>query len=141
LAIGSPEARDLTPSNATAQVALELPCRPDSPAVARREMDRLEGELGHGAVTRVRVIVNEMVSNCVLNASGDSMLVEVAASPSVVRGEVIELDVEHDSRPPEPVTFRRGGFGLLLVRRLADRFGTLQERPGMWFEIDCPTDG
>ncbi len=103
-------------------------------------MDRLEAALGHAAVTRVRVIVTEMVSNCVWNASGGSVLVDVGASPSLVRGEVVELDANREPRSPDPQPFRRGGFGLLLVRRLADRCGALDERRGMWFEIDRTGD-
>jgi anti-sigma regulatory factor (Ser/Thr protein kinase) len=121
-------------------VALELPCRPDSPAAARQEMARLEPELGHAEVARVRVVVTEMVSNCVWNGGGGSVLVEVTARPSTIRGEVEELGPGSDSRSPDPTPFRRGGFGLLLVRRLADRTGALTERRGMWFEIDRPDD-
>jgi hypothetical protein len=134
-------APDLTPSDSAAHVALDLPCRPDSPAAARREMDRLEAALGHAAVTRVRVLVTEMVSNCVWNADvGCSVLVDVGASPSIIRGEVVELDENRGPRAPDPQPFRRGGFGLLLVRRLADRCGALDERRGMWFEIDRTGD-
>lgn len=139
--MSSPQAPGLRPPHADAHhVALELPCRADSPAVARREMVRLEPELGHAVVARVRVVVTEMVSNCVWSASGGSVRVEVTARPSTIRGEVVELDAERGSRPPDPSPFRRGGFGLLLVRRLADRSGSLAERRGMWFEIDRPAD-
>jgi two-component sensor histidine kinase len=131
---------DLTPSDSAAHVALDLPCRPDSPAAARREMDRLEPVLDHAAMTRVRVIVTELVSNCVWNTGGSSVVVDVDASPSFVRGEVVELDSNREPRPPDPQPFRRGGFGLLLVRRLADRCGALDERRGMWFEIDRTGD-
>ncbi len=132
------EAPDLRPPDAAVRVELDLPCRPDSPAVARRAMYRLEGELGHGVVTRLRVVVTEMVSSCVWNGGAGSVLVEVIASPSVVRGEVVELDGDREPRPPDPVPFRHGGFGLLLVRRLTHRSGALEERRGLWFEIDRP---
>lgn len=118
------------------RVSLKLPCRPDSPGAARREMARFEDELSHGLVTRVRVIVTEMVSNCVWSGDEGSILVEVAASSSVVRGEVAELDGDGRTQAADPDPFRRGGFGLLLVRRLADRSGALDERRGTWFEID-----
>jgi anti-sigma regulatory factor (Ser/Thr protein kinase) len=104
-------------------------------------MARLEPELGHAAVTRVRVVVTEMVSNCVWNGAGGSITVDVTARPSVIRGEVAELGPGRDSQAPDPNPFRRGGFGLLLVRRVADRTGALTERRGMWFEIDRPDDG
>ena len=103
-------------------------------------MVALEPALGHAEVARLRVVVTEMVSNCVWNGGGGSVLVEVTARPAAIRGEVAELDPDRRPRPPDPTPFRRGGFGLLLVRRLADRCGALTERRGMWFEIDRSDD-
>lgn len=134
----TPESPEATPPKTGARVAVELPCRHDSPAIARRAMAGLEAELAHSLMARVRVVVTEMVSNCVWSADGGSVLVDVTAGPAKVRGEVVELDSEGGPRAPEARPFRRGGFGLVLVRRLADRAGALDERRGMWFEIDRP---
>ena len=133
------EAQDVRPRGALPRVELELPCRADSPSVARREMVRLEPELGHAMVARVRVVVTEIVSNCVWSGSGGSVVVAVTAEASIVRGEVVELSPERAQLRPDPDPFPRGGFGLLLVRRLADRSGALEDRRGTWFEIDRPT--
>jgi anti-sigma regulatory factor (Ser/Thr protein kinase) len=104
-------------------------------------MARLEPELGHALLARVRVVVTEMVSACVWNGGGGTVAVEVTVRPDTVRGEVTELGPKTDPTSPDPSPFPRGGFGLLLVRRLADRTGAMAGRRGMWFEIDRSDDG
>ena len=48
--------------------------------------------------------LTELVSNCVWNTGGDSVVVDVDASPSIVRGEVVSSTrtVNRDRRTPSP---------------------------------------
>lgn len=63
-------------------VAVELPCRLDSLAAARREVAKLESEIGRGLMARVRVVVTEIVSSCVWNGAGGAVVVEVSGEAS-----------------------------------------------------------
>lgn len=61
--------------------------------------------------------------------------VQVRAGPTAVRVEVDDSGPGFDPQPRIPSI--DGGFGLLLVDRLADRWGVLEERPcRVWFELD-----
>lgn len=108
----------------------------DAPARARRALSSLNGSLA-GLAETVRLLVSELVTNSVKHGGAgpqDSIDLALTASAGMVRVEV------GDGGPGfEPKTSRTepGGFGLMLVDQLADRWGIEGEpRPFVWFEID-----
>jgi anti-sigma regulatory factor (Ser/Thr protein kinase) len=85
------------------------------------------------------VVVTELVTNAVRHAGlgpGDTIVLHLAAATGVVRGEVCDGGPGFDpaGRSPGP----EGGFGLVLLRRLADRWGVqTRGETCVWFEIDA----
>ena len=118
-----------------ARLSLRLPSEPRSAGEARRALDSLEGGVEQTLVARTRLLLTELVTNSIRHAGGDSVHVEIA-----VFGDRIRVGV-HDEGPGfEPARVRRdgvtGGWGLVLVRRMSDRWGVGEGGSRVWFEID-----
>jgi two-component sensor histidine kinase len=108
----------------------------DAPSRARTAIGGLNGSL-EGVAQPVRLLVSELVTNSVKHGAAgpeDAIELKLTASPEKVRVEV--ADNGPGIRPPARRD-RPGGFGFMLVERLADRWGVLAERgTRVWFEID-----
>lgn len=134
---GGPSARASLADEQARGVTIELPSRPDSAQVARRALEKLEPSVDHNVLARARLLVTELVTNSVKFADATAIRVEVVALQGYLRGEV--LDGGQGFAPPlfeDTQLLRTRGWGLILVRRLADRWGVLDGRRGVWFEID-----
>jgi anti-sigma regulatory factor (Ser/Thr protein kinase) len=104
-------------------------------AVARRV---LAGLLPDPAREDLLVLVTELVTNAVRHAGVDesrNVVLHLAAAPRIARVEVCDGGPGFDpvERSPGP----GGGFGLMLLRTLPDRWG-LETDDGVcaWFEFD-----
>jgi anti-sigma regulatory factor (Ser/Thr protein kinase) len=108
----------------------------DAPSRARRALSGLNGSLA-GLEQRVRLLVSELVTNSVEHAgAGPDQSIEVQLTSSE---EKVRVEVSDPGPWTEPPASRSdpGGFGLLLVARLADRWGVAGgPRKSVWFEID-----
>jgi anti-sigma regulatory factor (Ser/Thr protein kinase) len=112
---------------------------PDAPGRARTAIKAFDGNLSEVRDT-VQLLVSEVVTNSVRHAgAGKETLLEldVEASPKSVRVELIDsgpgFDPKVDCRKPD----ESGGFGLMLVHALADRWGVDGNGVSrVWFEID-----
>ena len=108
----------------------------DAPSRARRALRGLNGSLA-GLEHRVPLLVSELITNSVEHAGAgpeDSIELELTSSEEMVRVEVTDHGpwTEPPAARSEP-----GGFGLLLVEQLADRWGVGPgPRKCVWFEID-----
>jgi anti-sigma regulatory factor (Ser/Thr protein kinase) len=111
--------------------------RRDAASRARVELERFDFDIEEESET-VRLLLTELVTNSVRHAragNGGPIEVHVRELPAGVRVEVDDRGQGFDPRPRTPGI--GGGFGLLLVDRLADRWGVADERPGrVWFELD-----
>ncbi len=117
-------------------VTLRLPASPKAPRAARRGVVdglSLDGELAKSAA----LLVSEAVTNSILHAGlGPSELVQVDAwwSGDCVHVEVCDAGGGLDS--PSPAGPRDGGYGLNLIRRLAERWGvSCNGHTRVWFEL------
>ena len=124
----------------TIRERVELPPELDSPRRARvlaRELfaDQLDGRRCNDLL----ILVTELVTNAVRHAGlgpQDAIELRLAAAAGVIRAEVRDpgpgfVPVE---REPGPA----GGFGLVLLRTLSDRWGISADGPTcVWFEIDA----
>jgi two-component sensor histidine kinase len=86
------------------------------------------------------LLMNELVTNAVRHADvgpDRSLRVELQRWPRRVRVEVAHpgQGFEHEAVPPSPGT--NGGWGLLMVDRIADRWGITSGtgRTCVWFEL------
>lgn len=116
---------------------VRLPVSENAPALARKALDALHGEL-EGIREQVRLLVSELVTNSVRHAglrSEHRIDLEIAAAPSAVRIVVADPGPGFE-RPPQHSPNSEGGFGLFFVAELADRWGT--DERGVWVELDRP---
>jgi anti-sigma regulatory factor (Ser/Thr protein kinase) len=105
-------------------LALDLPMNHSAPGLARAAVDRLG--LGAEARESARLLASELVTNALLHsAAGASALIRVQAWISdrtlhlwVTDGGTGPLEVEPREDPGI-----QGGFGLVLVQKLAARWG------------------
>ena len=102
--------------------------------------DELKDALPRQRLADVELIVSELATNSIRHAGcddADELAMEANVEADRVRvrlfdsGEGFEV---HDPRPP--ATGNEGGYGLLLLDRLADRWGVQREgRFSVWFEV------
>ena len=117
-------------------LAFRFPAVPESISLARQTVDRLVGEVETEQLEVLRLLVSETVTNSVLHAKGAET---VDVRLSLGRG-VIRLEVEDGGpgfRRPRGVPREGGGWGLVLVDRLARRWGVRSgPQTTVWLELD-----
>jgi anti-sigma regulatory factor (Ser/Thr protein kinase) len=121
-------------------VAFSLPVDVLAPASARRRV-RLLTASNEALQSDLELLLTELVTNVVRHsglAGNDRMIVTVRAGPDSVLVEVKDNglgfeDPEGLPRRPSPTV---GGYGLMLVDRIASRWGVAEDRPtSVWFEL------
>jgi anti-sigma regulatory factor (Ser/Thr protein kinase) len=114
---------------------------PRAPGEARKALDRLKGEFRPGLVDDVRLLVSELVTNSYRHAvagSDGSIDLRIEARTSRVRVEVCDAGRGFDPGSL-PAAGQASGWGLYLVRNIADRWGVSSGNACcVWFEIDAP---
>jgi anti-sigma regulatory factor (Ser/Thr protein kinase) len=124
-------------------MTIELRGGPTAAGAARHAIDELADHEQLPRVDDLRLLVSELVTNSVLHGGvgpNDRMQLHVELPDNRVRVEVCDDGVGWtqqmrstalDSEQPS------GGWGLLLVGALADRWGVEKgERTCVWFEIE-----
>lgn len=111
---------------------------PDTARDARAFVDTLPVGLGAGERYDLRLGLAELAINSATHGrSGepdDRIAVDVTVSSAAIRCEV--TDNGPGFLPPPD---RNGGFGLIIVDRIAARWGTRRGGNTAWFEIDRVT--
>jgi anti-sigma regulatory factor (Ser/Thr protein kinase) len=110
---------------------------PTAPSRARAALESLDATLAD-LRDDVHLLVSELVSNSVLHARADHVELHATTEPSGVRIEVSDPGPGFDEAGrPEPSYAGEGGFGLLIVDKVANRWGTKRNGDArVWFEID-----
>ena len=115
---------------------------PYAAAAARRALGGLGELVSHRRLADIALLVSELVTNSVRHGgAGEDDRLELAA---LREGQRLRVEVTdwgpgftRDARPSRPAD---GGWGLVLVERLADRWGV--DRDGdatvVWFELSMP---
>jgi phosphoserine phosphatase RsbU/P len=128
----------------TLERSIRIPATPDAP---RRGRQALDGWLPHVvAPTRAddaRLIATELMSNAVRHGgitAQDDITLSLGTDNGTVTIVVEQPTSASSARIADPSsTEREGGFGLMLVDRLADSWGVEHGRPGrVWFAIMEP---
>jgi anti-sigma regulatory factor (Ser/Thr protein kinase) len=124
------------------QVSVEIPVEAEAVAMAR---DLVVGAVVEAAeaerrIDDLRLLTSEIVTNALRHAglrSGDSISLVVEASRDRVRVEVADPGPGFDPDSlQEPKPGQVTGFGLWLVRKLADRWGVRRNHlTRVWFEL------
>ena len=108
---------------------------------ARRAIVAGDGALPEPVRDDVLLLATELVSNAVRHAGvgpDKSLQVEVRRWPRQVRVAVVDPGAGFEPPGQHPPRDGPGGLGLLLLDRIADRWGVSREPAGtrVWFEID-----
>jgi anti-sigma regulatory factor (Ser/Thr protein kinase) len=123
------------------KTALELKLRatPDAPRDARHALDRLAPEIPQNVLENVRLLVSELVTNCIRHAGvnpGTSIELKVSPRDSIIRVEVSDPGEGFEPQPVSLSIYSTSGWGLYLVEQIADRWGVQVENgTKVWFEI------
>ncbi|MDP9342587.1 MAG: ATP-binding protein [Actinomycetota bacterium] len=123
---------------------LELPGGPLAPKMARAAVAELEEELPPEVLDDVRLVVSELVTNSVRHGGAgpaERVQLRITLEESIVRLEVSDPGPGPPTGRPEPRSDQTGGWGLLVVDRVADRWGVRPGRPGrppaVWAELSA----
>jgi len=123
-------------------VAVEIPSEPEAVAIARDVVACAvaEATAPEQPVEDLRLLTSEIVTNALRHAgskAGDTIGVAVDVSALRVRVEVADRGPGFDPATlSEPSPERIGGWGLHLVRQLADAWGVIRGEPSfVWFEL------
>jgi anti-sigma regulatory factor (Ser/Thr protein kinase) len=124
-------------------ISLDLNLPPDrhAPGAARHALAGLDPYVAPGLRETLSLLVSELVTNSVLHAGltpDDCINVHLRADRHGVRVEVRDPGTGFVSAVAADRGTRRrlGGWGLMLVDRLADRWGTETVGPTrVWFEL------
>ena len=108
-------------------------------SAARRAIVAGDGALPEPVRDEVLLLATELVGNAVRHAGvgpDESLQVEVRRWPRQVRVAVVDPGAGFE--PPGPSTDGPGGWGFVLLDRIADRWGVRREPAGtcVWFEIE-----
>ena len=122
-------------------IDVELAPGPGCPAEARDSLAPLEGALATQVYMDLRLLVSELVTNCVRHARlspGDPIRLRVRRSEGMLRVEVTDPGPGFEPESEQSAGGETGGWGLFLTERLADRWGV--DRDGglttVWLEMD-----
>ncbi len=118
-------------------VELELARLPEAVRTARDALATMTGRLPESVLDDLRLVVSELVSNSIRHSTGDPdalIRLRVWMSAEAVRIEAADTGRGFDPmvRPSQSGS----GWGLLLVGRLATRWGVAASDAGttVWFE-------
>jgi anti-sigma regulatory factor (Ser/Thr protein kinase) len=107
---------------------------------ARRALEGLTDQLDPALHDDVRLLITELVTNSVRHAgieSGDVLTLTLSVSNERLRAEVHDGGATFEPVAVVPSEATGRGWGLVLVDRIADRWGVEGDpRKYVWFEID-----
>jgi anti-sigma regulatory factor (Ser/Thr protein kinase) len=126
--------------DAASQIKVQLESGPAAAGWARNALLPLDRRIESVVMEDVRLLVSELVTNSVRHSqmpAADHVQLDVSVDSGTVRVEVCDTGTGFEPRPREPERTRIGGWGLLLVDKLADRWGVASnDLTRVWFEID-----
>ena len=119
---------------------LELPRTAAAASTARRALEAADGALSPRARDDVLLLLTEIVSNAVMHSEAEPdepLRVEIALDERRVKVAVFDRGVGFVPVVARPDRGEDGGWGLLLVDRVADAWGVASTRREtcVWFEV------
>jgi anti-sigma regulatory factor (Ser/Thr protein kinase) len=119
---------------------VDLARDPDSAARARRAVEEVSDHLPEQRLEDAQLLVSELVTNAIRHAglaASDVIKLVVTARGRSLRIEVSDPGAGFEVAEPAPDPARPSGWGLYLVRELADRWGVERDDvTRVWFELD-----
>jgi anti-sigma regulatory factor (Ser/Thr protein kinase) len=119
-------------------ISRSIPADRRAPAAARRALEGLGGRIGDELKEDIRLLVSEVVTNSVLHGPSDRQAeveLDVWVSDDVVRVAVTDQGAGFEPQD-RPTGGDRSGWGLMMVDRIADRWGVeVAGETEVWFEM------
>ena len=113
-------------------ITVTLPRDPGAPRRARALLREHANGLGADRLDTAVLLISELVTNAVLHGSGEiRLIIDLAGNDArfAVADEGEGTPVVRDAPGPD------GGWGLRLVGQLATRWGIVDKRTQVWFEV------
>lgn len=130
-----------------AEITASFPGGPQAARTARHFLMPLQDALGRDLLDDIALLTSELVTNSVRHGGVDAdatIELDVAVGTDRVRVEVRDPGPDFEPHLGDRDPTHPGGWGLLLVDRLARAWGRLPAQPGprgrpdgVWFELDC----
>jgi anti-sigma regulatory factor (Ser/Thr protein kinase) len=118
---------------------ITLDATPAAVGIARQQIDGLADRLSAGVLEDARLMVSELVTNSLRHGaltSGQQIELSIAIVADILRVEVCDPGPGFTPEPRTATSPEGRGWGLVLVSRLADRWGVRQDGvTRVWFEI------
>jgi anti-sigma regulatory factor (Ser/Thr protein kinase) len=109
---------------------------------ARRALESFSGEIDPAVHEDLRLLITELVTNAVRHAGvgpGETLTLTISLSRETLRAEVHDIGAPFEPVAATPSVATGRGWGLVLVDRIADRWGVEGDAGKyVWFEIDRP---
>lgn len=118
----------MTRTASTGEVVVELAPHPRSGQIAREAVDSLADSLHPETMTKVRLLVTELVVASLTPAGNEALCLTVRLEDRVVRAAITR------AKAGEPLE-RPHSWNLFLVNRIADRWDA--DAHELWFEVNC----
>jgi anti-sigma regulatory factor (Ser/Thr protein kinase) len=120
-------------------VELTLPAAPEAASRARQSLWELHSLLDPRVFEDLRLLVSELVTNSLRHAGlseRDVIHLRVSLTDGKIRVEVSDEGPGFSLREETPSLYQASGWGLFLVRQIADRWGVTRNRETcVWFEL------
>jgi anti-sigma regulatory factor (Ser/Thr protein kinase) len=118
-----------------AELSVQVPRGKDAPALARSAVRRsFAAELPTQQLDDLLVIVSELTTNAVLHGVGEIRL-RVSVENSRASGEIVDQGRGFAGDVRDHGIDEFGKKGLLIVARLAERWGIHEGSSHVWFEL------
>ena len=122
-----------------AELMISVPASAEAGGALRRAVRSLERWLGRRTAEDVELLVTELATNGVKHAGavdGNRIMLDARVEPDRLRVQVRDRGHGFDHDRQRAGSAEPGGWGLMLVERLADSWGIEREPSTMvWFEI------
>jgi anti-sigma regulatory factor (Ser/Thr protein kinase) len=119
------------------ELSIQLPASAESPALARRALASMAG-LDEELLQQAVLLVSELVTNSVRHGADGEIKLYARDDGKFLRIEVRDAGPGFTPRPGVRAAgaLEPGGWGLLLVDRIADRWGVeSDDGTSVWFEL------
>jgi len=123
---------------AKAELCVSVPASPAAGTALRRAVRSLEDFFGPGAVHEVELLVTELATNGVKHAVAEPcnrITLDARVEGDCLRVAVTDRGGGFTPRRRSPRRSEPGGWGLMLVEDIADRWGVEREPTKVWFEL------
>ena len=110
---------------------------PRAPAIARRVVEELSGELDPGVLRDAQLLISEVVTNSIKHSGSDEPIrLRIWPRRTGLKIEVADGGFGFEAEAPVSRPESESGRGLLILDMHADRWGVTHDaRARVWFEL------